>query len=157
MIKSYRRKVKLASDFKKFEKTLRKKIANFYCFFPHIVLWWKSLRSLLVRSKLWNSSFCNEHLRLKRAWLTNGEFKWQLHYFKGAFTNYVDKILPIIDHLSWYYWWNYFTVKGENLHTVDIFSTTYTYLHSLVNLVFERPLTFLSGSLPKLVFLYESI
>ena len=92
----------------------------FYCFFPHIVLWWKSLRSLLVRSKLWNSSFCNEHLRLKRAWLTNGEFKWQLHYFKGAFTNYVDKILPIIDHLHWYKYFGGFLLVSK---TFSGFST----------------------------------
>ena len=35
---------------------------------------------------------------------------------RGSFINYVDKILPIIDHLP---------TPMENLHTVDISSTTY--------------------------------
>ena len=59
---------------------------------------------------------------------------------KGAFTNYVDQILSIFDHLptpGWYLWRNFFTVIGENLHTVDISSTTY--LPRLVNVVCECP------------------
>ena len=41
---------------------------------------------------------------------------------RRPFFNYVDKLLPIIDHLpppSWNWWRNPFTVIRENLHTVD--------------------------------------
>ena len=49
---------------------------------------------------------------------------------KGAFTNYVDKILAFCDRLPtpcWHWWRNSFsfTVKRENLHIVDISTTTY--------------------------------
>ena len=57
---------------------------------------------------------------------------------KGAFTNYVDNILPIIDHLPtpcWHLWRNYFSKISENLHTAVISSVTY--LPSLVNVVCE--------------------
>ena len=43
---------------------------------------------------------------------------------KGAFRNYVDKILPIIDHLvtpCWHLWRNSFSEIRGNLHTVDIY------------------------------------
>ena len=63
---------------------------------------------------------------------------------KGAFTNYVNKILPIIDHLPtpcWHLWRNSFTVIRKNLHTVDISRTTY--LPRLVNVVCKHPLTWL--------------
>jgi hypothetical protein len=59
-----------------------------------------------------------------------------------AFSNYVEKILPIIDHLPtpcWHCWRNSFAfVIRENTHTVDISSTPY--LPCLVNVVCERPL-----------------
>ena len=60
---------------------------------------------------------------------------------KGSFTNYVDKVLPNIDHLPtlcWNLWLNSFTGIGENMHTVDISSTPY--LICLVNVVCEWPL-----------------
>ena len=45
---------------------------------------------------------------------------------KGTFTNYVEKILPLIDHQPayscWHFWRNFFTDIGENLHTFDISS-----------------------------------
>ena len=47
---------------------------------------------------------------------------------KGAFRHYVDKSLPIIDHLvtpCWHLWRNSFSEIRGNLHTVDISSTTY--------------------------------
>ena len=48
---------------------------------------------------------------------------------KGAFFNYVDKILAFFDHLptlSWHLWRNSFTVSiRENLYTIDISSITY--------------------------------
>ena len=50
----------------------------------------------------------------------------ELH--KRAFTNYVDQMLPILDHLpttGWHLWRNSFTVISTNLHTVDISRTTY--------------------------------
>ena len=53
-----------------------------------------------------------------------------LEHNKRAFTNYVGKILTIIDHLP--------TIIEKNLHTVDISRTTY--LSRLVNVVCERPL-----------------
>ena len=59
---------------------------------------------------------------------------------KGSFFNYVDQILPVIDHLptsGWHWWSNSFNVIRENLHTIDISSTTY--LPRLVNVVKERP------------------
>ena len=40
---------------------------------------------------------------------------------KGSFTDYVDKILPIIDHLpECHLWQNFCNDIGENLHTVHI-------------------------------------
>ena len=50
-----------------------------------------------------------------------------------AFTNYVDNILPIIDHLAkpcWYLRRNVFTEIMKNLQSVEISTTTYstTYL-----------------------------
>ena len=60
---------------------------------------------------------------------------------KRPFFNYVDQILPIIDYLSS----PQLTLVKEflyclrgNLHTIDIFSTTY--LPRLVNIVKEGPL-----------------
>ena len=52
---------------------------------------------------------------------------------KGAFTNYVDKNLPIIDHLPtpcWHLWGNSFTEIRETLHTVtnSTFPVPPTYL-----------------------------
>ena len=47
-------------------------------------------------------------------------------YTLGSFFNYVDQILPIIDHLPTSVdigGRNSSTVIGENLHIVDIFST----------------------------------
>ena len=61
---------------------------------------------------------------------------------RGAFLTYVYKILPFFDHLPTLglrLWMNFFTVIRENLHTADIFSTTYP--PRLVNVVCERPLT----------------
>ena len=54
-------------------------------------------------------------------------------YQKGAFFNYVDKILTIID----------LPIYTSLLYTVDISSTTYlcTYLPRLVNVVKECPTT----------------
>ena len=51
----------------------------------------------------------------------------------GAFTSYVDKILSIIDHLPTYPLLTFMTEFpycnwGENLHTIDISSTTYLVL-----------------------------
>ena len=64
--------------------------------------------------------------------------------YKGAFLNYVDKILPIIDHLPVTFEREFLHVLliviRENLHTVDISRTTY--LPRLVNVVCECPLTF---------------
>ena len=60
---------------------------------------------------------------------------------KGAFTNYVDNILSIIDHLPtpcWHLWRNSFTETRENLHAIVISSTTY--LPRLVIVVCECPL-----------------
>ena len=62
--------------------------------------------------------------------------KWMVP--KGAFTNYVDKILPISDHLPtscWHFCWNSFTGLREN--TVDVSSIN---LLHLVNVVCEYPL-----------------
>ena len=45
---------------------------------------------------------------------------------RGAFFNYVDKILVFFDHLptpGWHLWRNSFIVIKKNLHTVDISST----------------------------------
>ena len=75
-------------------------------------------------------------------------FYWLLIYqnsCKGAFTNYVDKILLISDHLPTSYWHlcrNSFTGMRENLHKVDISSTN---LVRLVNVVCEYPLMQLQG------------
>ena len=66
---------------------------------------------------------------------------------RGAFTNYVDMILPVIDHLPtpcWHLRRNSFTEIRENLYIVDI--STATYLPRLVNVVCERPLVSLFGS-----------
>ena len=65
-----------------------------------------------------------------------------MNSIEGSFTNYVNKILPKIDHLPtpyWHTWRNSFTeiFKG-NLHTVDLFSTGN--LPCLVNIVCECPL-----------------
>ena len=60
---------------------------------------------------------------------------------KGSFTNYVDKVLPNIDHLTtpcWHLWLNSFTGIVENMHTTDISATPY--LIRLVNVVSEWPL-----------------
>ena len=43
---------------------------------------------------------------------------------KGAFTNYVDKILPIIA-IYLYFWGNWFPEISENLISTDISNTTY--------------------------------
>jgi hypothetical protein len=62
---------------------------------------------------------------------------------KGAFTNYVDKFLPIIDHLSIPYiiLWHLLYI-GKNQPTVDISSNPWgPYLPRLFNVVFESPLT----------------
>ena len=64
----------------------------------------------------------------------------------GASTNYVDQIFPILDHLptpGWHFWCHPLTVIWENVHTDDIFRTTY--LPYLVNIVCEWPLTPKSG------------
>ena len=64
-----------------------------------------------------------------------------LWYHSGSFFNYVDQILPNIDHLpthGWHWRRNSFTIIWENLHTNNISSTTY--LPCLVNVVKERPL-----------------
>ena len=46
--------------------------------------------------------------------------------YKGSLFNYVDQNLPIIDHTPGSYRWrNFFTVISENLHNVDISSTTH--------------------------------
>ena len=52
----------------------------------------------------------------------------------------LTKFWPIIDHLptpGWQWWRNSFSFIWENLHTVDISSTTY--LPCLVNVIKERP------------------
>ena len=78
---------------------------------------------------------CCAHLRCNLITKTPTTYKRQ----NWAFSNYVDKILPIIDlpipcrHL----WQNSFTVLGKNLHTVEISSTNY--LPRLDNVVFEWP------------------
>ena len=62
-----------------------------------------------------------------------------------SFFNYVDQILPIIDHLPT----PEIDIREEiylllrirkNLHNVEISSTYHTYLPCLVNVVCERPL-----------------
>ena len=58
---------------------------------------------------------------------------------KVSFFNYVYYILPIIDHLPTPSWHLSFNVIRENLHTINISSTTY--LPCLVNIVKEWPLT----------------
>ena len=66
---------------------------------------------------------------------------------RGAFTNYVDIILPVIDHLPtpcWHLRRNSLTEIRKNLYIVDI--STATYLPRLVNVVCERPLVSLFGS-----------
>ena len=58
---------------------------------------------------------------------------------RGSFRNYVDQNLPRIDHLltpGWHWRRNSFIVM-QNLHTIEISSTTY--LPRLVNVVCERP------------------
>ena len=58
----------------------------------------------------------------------------------AVFTNYVDNILPIIDHIPEPFWHlrrNVFTEIMENLQSVEISSTIY--LPSLFNIVYERP------------------
>ena len=60
---------------------------------------------------------------------------------KGAFTNYVDNILPTIDHLPLRQ--SFFTGIGKNWHTINIYSTPY--LPRLVNVVCERPLKNMNG------------
>ena len=55
-------------------------------------------------------------------------------YFKGSFTNYVDKILAFFDHLPP----SVDIFYGMNVYKKWTFWTTY--LPSLVNVVCERPL-----------------
>ena len=45
------------------------------------------------------------------------------YFLKGSFTNYVDKIFPIIEDLStpcWHLWTNSFAEIWQTLHTVDM-------------------------------------
>ena len=76
------------------------------------------------------------------------------HWPQGAFTNYVDKISAFLDHLPtpcWHWWRNSFTVKVENLHIIDISTTTY--LPRLFNIVCERPICmyFLFIPIPEMI------
>ena len=59
---------------------------------------------------------------------------------RRAFTKYVDKILPIIDHLPthcWHLWKNLFSEIRENLHIIDISSTTYLSTRCIMTMIAE--------------------
>ena len=64
----------------------------------------------------------------------------------GSFFNYVDKMSPTIDHLPtlYWHWWGYsFTLMGENLLIVDIFSTTYLLTSSFQHRLWTTPCSML--------------
>ena len=76
---------------------------------------------------------------------------------KGAFFNYVDKILVFFDHLptpGWHLWRNSFK-KRENPHTVVISSNTY--LPRLVDVIWERPTPWKKAPLIAVVTMYAEI
>ena len=74
---------------------------------------------------------------------------------RGSFTNYVDQNLPSIDHLltpGWHWRRNSFIIR-QNLHTIDISSTTYQ--PRLVNVVCTALLLLLNAAVclvQKLIF-----
>ena len=64
-------------------------------------------------------------------YVNNLIIEYILKLAKGAFFNYVDKILAFFDHLAtpgWHVWRNSFIDIKKNLHTVDISSTPPTFL-----------------------------
>ena len=72
----------------------------------------------------------------------------------GSFFNYVDQILPTIDHLPtpfWHWWRNSFIVIWENLHIVDNSIIT-TYLPPLVTYFKNAPLLVCSLQMSIVIF-----
>ena len=104
----------------------------------HVVLWsrerdggWPFLTSFTMKQSSSQPVNCQA---LTALWGVH-KLRWQDFFFN------------IFDQLStpcWHLWWNSFTAIKENLHTVDVSSTTY--LPRLVNVVCECPLHRLGSS-----------
>ena len=60
---------------------------------------------------------------------------------KGSFTNYIDKILPILDQLTipcWHLWRNSYPEIRENLHTIEISITNYFVLPLIKSIFYNK-------------------